>query len=168
MIFFSLILNSLYTNMYILSSIWAWQLCYTEILLLPGHTMTFAVLRYTINGCSVYWGMSYNSGIPCRILFVFKQLSINAVCNFSLSDRWITYFNMSDRWPAVFVCLTGEATITDTCAVGATACHSKANCVDYQSGGFCCICQRGYYGNGFNCLKEGINFTFYIIINRKY
>lgn len=65
-------------------------------------------------------------------------------------------------------CLTGEATITDTCAVGATTCHSKANCVDYQSGGFCCLCQRGYYGNGLNCLKEGINFTFYSIINRKY
>lgn len=49
-----------------------------------------------------------------------------------------------------------EATTTDTCAVGATTCHSKANCVDYQSGGFCCICQRGYYGNGLNCLKEEI------------
>lgn len=49
-----------------------------------------------------------------------------------------------------------EATITDTCSVGATTCHSKANCVDYQNGGFCCICLRGYYGNGLNCLKEEI------------
>ncbi|KAJ9588281.1 hypothetical protein L9F63_018354, partial [Diploptera punctata] len=49
-----------------------------------------------------------------------------------------------------------EATVTDSCAVGATTCHSKANCVDYQTGGFCCICVRGYYGNGLYCLKEDI------------
>nr|CAD7200894.1 unnamed protein product [Timema douglasi] len=48
-----------------------------------------------------------------------------------------------------------EAGKTDSCTLGKTLCHSKSHCVDHVTG-FCCHCHSGYYGNGFNCLKEGI------------
>lgn len=41
-----------------------------------------------------------------------------------------------------------------TCSIGATSCHSKANCVDYESG-FCCHCKEGHFGNGKSCLPIG-------------
>nr|CAD7444676.1 unnamed protein product [Timema bartmani] len=50
---------------------------------------------------------------------------------------------------------TSEAGKTDSCTLGKTLCHSKSHCVDHVTG-FCCHCHSGYYGNGFNCLKEGI------------
>ncbi|XP_051169856.1 nidogen isoform X3 [Leptopilina boulardi] len=42
-----------------------------------------------------------------------------------------------------------------TCSIGATSCHSKANCVDYESG-FCCHCKQGHFGNGKSCLPIDI------------
>ncbi|XP_043266975.1 nidogen isoform X2 [Venturia canescens] len=37
-----------------------------------------------------------------------------------------------------------------TCSTGATSCHSKANCIDYEVG-YCCECKTGYFGNGKSC-----------------
>nr|CAD7429101.1 unnamed protein product [Timema monikensis] len=54
-----------------------------------------------------------------------------------------------------YLCPPGEAGKTDSCTLGKTLCHSKSHCVDHVTG-FCCHCHSGYYGNGFNCLKEGI------------
>ena len=45
----------------------------------------------------------------------------------------------------------------ETCAIGAVLCHSKAVCVDHHPGpGFCCSCSAGYFGDGRNCLPEGV------------
>ncbi|XKL63994.1 hypothetical protein PGB90_006358 [Kerria lacca] len=41
-----------------------------------------------------------------------------------------------------------------SCASGFSSCHSQATCIDTTKK-FCCVCRKGYYGNGFNCLKEG-------------
>ncbi|XP_033230470.1 nidogen-like isoform X2 [Belonocnema kinseyi] len=38
----------------------------------------------------------------------------------------------------------------NTCRTGATTCHSKASCVDYEAG-FCCQCREGHFGNGKYC-----------------
>jgi nidogen (entactin) len=43
----------------------------------------------------------------------------------------------------------------ETCAIGAVLCHSKATCVDH-SPGFCCRCSAGFFGDGRNCLPEGM------------
>lgn len=41
-----------------------------------------------------------------------------------------------------------------TCATnGRLKCHSSATCVDTRKG-FCCKCNKGYYGNGYSCLKD--------------
>ncbi|XP_063989907.1 nidogen isoform X2 [Diachasmimorpha longicaudata] len=37
-----------------------------------------------------------------------------------------------------------------TCMTGATTCHSKATCMDYEYG-FCCSCKPGFFGNGKSC-----------------
>ncbi|XP_015113339.1 nidogen-2 isoform X5 [Diachasma alloeum] len=37
-----------------------------------------------------------------------------------------------------------------TCMTGATTCHSKATCIDYEYG-FCCSCKPGFFGNGKSC-----------------
>ncbi|XP_065209284.1 nidogen [Planococcus citri] len=42
-----------------------------------------------------------------------------------------------------------------SCAVGFSRCHSQATCVD-TARGFCCTCRPAFYGNGFNCLKDGV------------
>lgn len=43
-----------------------------------------------------------------------------------------------------------------TCATnGRLKCHSSATCVDTRKG-FCCKCNKGYYGNGYSCLKDDV------------
>lgn len=34
-------------------------------------------------------------------------------------------------------------------------CHSAATCTDTKTG-YCCSCKAGYYGNGFNCIKNDV------------
>ncbi|XP_076766279.1 nidogen [Xylocopa sonorina] len=41
------------------------------------------------------------------------------------------------------------------CRTGATSCHSKATCVDYEVG-FCCHCKQGFFGNGKSCQPNDI------------
>lgn len=42
-----------------------------------------------------------------------------------------------------------------SCAVsGRMKCHVKSRCADQPDEGFCCTCHDGYYGNGYNCLKN--------------
>ncbi|KAJ8246133.1 hypothetical protein GJAV_G00263980 [Gymnothorax javanicus] len=42
----------------------------------------------------------------------------------------------------------------ETCANNRHKCSNFADCRDY-SGGYCCHCRPGYYGNGKNCVAEG-------------
>ena len=37
----------------------------------------------------------------------------------------------------------------------ASQCNSKANCIRFDSGGYCCECQPGYIGNGVQCRLKG-------------
>ncbi|KAK9309648.1 hypothetical protein QLX08_000853 [Tetragonisca angustula] len=41
------------------------------------------------------------------------------------------------------------------CRTGATTCHNRATCVDYEVG-FCCHCKQGFFGNGKSCLPNDI------------
>ncbi|XP_031368253.1 nidogen isoform X4 [Apis dorsata] len=41
------------------------------------------------------------------------------------------------------------------CRTGATICHSKATCVDYEVG-FCCHCKQGFFGNGKSCQPNDV------------
>ncbi|XP_012343370.1 nidogen isoform X2 [Apis florea] len=41
------------------------------------------------------------------------------------------------------------------CRTGATTCHSKATCVDYEVG-FCCHCKQGFFGNGKSCQPNDV------------
>lgn len=52
-----------------------------------------------------------------------------------------------------------------SCMTGATTCHSKATCVDYEYG-YCCNCKPGYFGNGKSCQPIGkIYFSFFFSFN---
>ncbi|XP_071641916.1 nidogen isoform X3 [Temnothorax longispinosus] len=42
-----------------------------------------------------------------------------------------------------------------SCRTGATTCHSKATCIDYEIG-FCCSCKQGYFGNGKSCQPNDV------------
>ncbi|KAK2575184.1 hypothetical protein KPH14_003221 [Odynerus spinipes] len=44
---------------------------------------------------------------------------------------------------------------TPSCRTGATTCHSKAICVDYEVG-FCCNCKPGFFGNGRSCQPNDV------------
>ncbi|XP_072125175.1 nidogen-2 isoform X11 [Mobula birostris] len=52
----------------------------------------------------------------------------------------------------VFTYNTGSK---ETCERNQEQCSQNAYCTDYSSG-FCCHCQSGYYGNGRQCLPEGV------------
>ncbi|KAK9507916.1 hypothetical protein O3M35_007676 [Rhynocoris fuscipes] len=42
-----------------------------------------------------------------------------------------------------------------TCFVGATNCHSNAECIE-EPEGYCCRCQPSYFGNGRTCLEREV------------
>lgn len=43
-----------------------------------------------------------------------------------------------------------------SCATkGRYQCHSSAHCSD-ENRGFCCYCNDGFYGNGYNCIKNDV------------
>ncbi|XP_015172869.1 PREDICTED: nidogen-2 isoform X3 [Polistes dominula] len=42
-----------------------------------------------------------------------------------------------------------------SCRTGATTCHSKATCIDYEVG-FCCSCKQGFFGNGKSCQPNDV------------
>ncbi|XP_047349033.1 nidogen-like isoform X1 [Vespa velutina] len=44
---------------------------------------------------------------------------------------------------------------TPSCRTGATTCHSKATCIDYEVG-FCCSCKQGFFGNGKSCQPNDV------------
>ncbi|XP_078090061.1 uncharacterized protein nid2a [Mustelus asterias] len=52
----------------------------------------------------------------------------------------------------VFTYSTGTK---ETCERNQGQCSQHASCTDYSSG-FCCHCHSGYYGNGRECLPEGV------------
>ncbi|XP_059814006.1 nidogen-2 isoform X2 [Hypanus sabinus] len=52
----------------------------------------------------------------------------------------------------VFTYNTGSK---ETCERNQKQCSQNGYCTDYSSG-FCCHCQSGYYGNGRQCLPEGV------------
>ncbi|XP_072345860.1 uncharacterized protein nid2a isoform X9 [Scyliorhinus torazame] len=52
----------------------------------------------------------------------------------------------------VFTYSTGTK---ETCERNQGQCSHHASCTDYSSG-FCCHCHSGYYGNGRECLPEGV------------
>ncbi|KAK7069005.1 Calcium ion binding [Halocaridina rubra] len=49
----------------------------------------------------------------------------------------------------------GAGEYSQTCAAGGSICHSHSKCDDYDPG-FCCTCEKSYFGNGINCLKKDV------------
>jgi hypothetical protein len=45
--------------------------------------------------------------------------------------------------------------LATTCTQGKASCHSEGQCIDHR-GGFCCQCGKSWYGDGRNCLREGM------------
>lgn len=43
-----------------------------------------------------------------------------------------------------------------TCRYGSTLCHSRATCISDTFSGFCCRCERGFFGDGKACLPDGL------------
>jgi len=71
--------------------------------------------------------------------------SLGQICNWikSVISRPCSYFSVTISH--------GEM----SCSTAFSLCHSQATCVDTNQK-FCCICRKGFYGNGLNCLKEGM------------
>lgn len=63
-------------------------------------------------------------------------------------------YNENVQAPSTEEGLTEMPQLLQTCNEGSHKyCHSKADCFD-KYGGFCCVCQQGYYGNGRACIKN--------------
>ncbi|KRT78905.1 EGF-like domain containing protein, partial [Oryctes borbonicus] len=48
-----------------------------------------------------------------------------------------------------------DYSLPKSCAQSSTQCHTNAKCVDYDDG-FCCQCNKNYYGNGNFCVKNDV------------
>ncbi|KAL0266614.1 UNVERIFIED_CONTAM: hypothetical protein PYX00_009108 [Menopon gallinae] len=103
-----------------------------------------------------------------------QVLNLNQWSNIGNPGQWIFRIGRigaegNAKGPDVAV----EEEMPKSCVKGTYLCHSRAICNTYTDG-FCCTCQPGYYGNGFNCLSDeqpvrvngkvsgvinGINFT---------
>ncbi|KAJ4430235.1 hypothetical protein ANN_22447, partial [Periplaneta americana] len=147
-----------------------------QVVVISDGSDSFVEFLYADNGIQWIQGMAQSSGLPdARAqagfvsgdgrLYTLRGSGTDQIQNL---DKWsnvgvdgVWVFHIGHTGSAGNVMppdleVGSESSTTDSCSIGATTCHSKANCVDYQSGGFCCVCQRGYYGNGLNCLKEDI------------
>ena len=52
-------------------------------------------------------------------------------------------------------CVDEDNDEPQSCRDDALLCHKFSDCHDRPEGGFCCRCQKGYFGDGRNCLDYG-------------
>ncbi|CAG7838551.1 unnamed protein product [Allacma fusca] len=84
--------------------------------------------------------------------------SLHKRSNFGEDGVWAFHIGKVEdniEEPDINIELDSSSEISSSCSVGATNCHSQAECIDYEPG-FCCACGQGYYGNGRTCLQDGI------------
>ncbi|KAG7213656.1 hypothetical protein KM043_002901 [Ampulex compressa] len=146
-----------------------------QVAISSNGTHSFVELLYPENGIQWIQGESHPSGLPDAKaqagfmtegrLYTLKGSGTDQIQNV---DKW-SNVNRAGQWLfLVGPILDGEdvqlpdniedvavSNQTPSCRTGATTCHSKATCVDYEVG-FCCMCKQGYFGNGKSCQPNDV------------
>ncbi|EZA61094.1 nidogen-2 isoform X1 [Ooceraea biroi] len=138
-------------------------------------THSFVELLYPENGIQWIQGESHPSGLPdakaqagfmsegrmytLRGSGTDQIQNVDKWSNINRPGHWLFQVGPIDEGENVKFPDNIEDTMTmhqaASCRTGATTCHSKATCVDYEIG-FCCSCKQGYFGNGKSCQPNDV------------
>ncbi|XP_057336518.1 nidogen-like isoform X1 [Microplitis mediator] len=147
-----------------------------QVAIASNGTHSFAELLYPNDGIQWIQGESHPNGLPdARAQAGFMSegrmytlkgsgtdqiQNIDKWSNINRPGQWIFQIGpiadgknikVPDNIETFTNLFTGSNEPTDqTCMTGATTCHSKATCIDYEYG-YCCNCKPGYFGNGKFC-----------------
>ncbi|GAB6025426.1 hypothetical protein CHUAL_011172 [Chamberlinius hualienensis] len=146
-----------------------------QLVLVTDGQSSFAYLLYAAN--SIQWIQSEGktSGLPDAKaqagfmsgdgrMFALHGSGTDHVRNLdklsNIGNPGVWLFHLGKLFPGQNIGIPDTNVGTDfsdfqTCLKGSALCHTDARCVDY-SGGYCCECTSGFYGNGHSCLKDGV------------
>ncbi|XP_076380704.1 nidogen isoform X1 [Megalopta genalis] len=146
-----------------------------QVAISSNGTHSYVELLYPDNGIQWIQGESHPSGLPDAKaqagfmsegrMYTVKGSGTDQIQN---ADKW-SNVNRPGQWlfrvgPALN---DDEVKLPDniedisatnqvaSCRTGATTCHSKASCMDYEVG-FCCHCKQGFFGNGKSCQPNDV------------
>ncbi|CAH1124061.1 unnamed protein product [Ceutorhynchus assimilis] len=143
-----------------------------QVVLITDGQESYAELLYPENGIQWIQGTGDQSGLPdarAQVGFLSTDGKMH-----TLPGSATEQIRQLDKWSNMnlvgqFIFKISENSIIQpdsarrapnpayplTCAEVPTACHSQADCIDYQEG-FCCRCKNTFIGNGKYCIKEGV------------
>ncbi|XP_031842323.2 nidogen isoform X2 [Nomia melanderi] len=145
-----------------------------QVAISSNGTHSYVELLYPDNGIQWIQGESHPSGLPDAKaqagfmsegrMYTLKGSGTDQIQNV---DKW-SNVNRPGQWvfqvgpnydqdikvPDNIEDNSGKNLVA-SCRTGATTCHSKATCVDYEVG-FCCHCKEGFFGNGKSCQPNDV------------
>ncbi|XP_029175623.1 nidogen-2 isoform X2 [Nylanderia fulva] len=146
-----------------------------QVAISSNGTHSFVELLYPENGIQWIQGESHPSGLPdakaqagfmsegkmytLRGSGTDQIQNVDKWSNVNRPGQWLFQVGPFDEGENIRTPDNIEDTMTThqaaSCRTGATTCHSKATCVDYEIG-FCCSCKQGYFGNGKSCQPNDV------------
>ncbi|XP_017793749.1 PREDICTED: nidogen-2 [Habropoda laboriosa] len=146
-----------------------------QVAISSNGTHSYLELLYPENGVQWIQGESHPSGLPdakaqAGLMALGRMYTLRGSGTDQIQnvDKW-SNVNRPGHWVFQIGPISDEEniqvpdTIEDSsatnqvanCRTGATSCHSRATCVDYEVG-FCCHCKQGYFGNGKSCQPNDV------------
>ncbi|XP_076628478.1 nidogen isoform X5 [Colletes latitarsis] len=146
-----------------------------QVAVASNGTHSYTELLYPDNGIQWIQGESHPSGLPDAKaqagfmsegrMYTLKGSGTDQIQNV---DKW-SNTNRPGQWIFQVGPISDDEDIkvpdniedvnatnqAASCRTGATTCHSKATCVDYEIG-FCCHCKQGFFGNGKSCQPNDV------------
>ncbi|XP_011060884.1 PREDICTED: nidogen-2 isoform X3 [Acromyrmex echinatior] len=146
-----------------------------QVAISSNGTHSFVELLYPENGIQWIQGESHPNGLPdakaqagfmsegkmytLRGSGTDQIQNVDKWSNVNRPGQWLFQVGPIDEGENVKTPDNIEDTMTmqqaASCRTGATTCHSKATCIDYEIG-FCCSCKQGYFGNGKSCQPNDV------------
>ncbi|XP_032672473.1 nidogen isoform X2 [Odontomachus brunneus] len=146
-----------------------------QVAISSNGTHSFVELLYPENGIQWIQGESHPNGLPdakaqagfmsegkmytLRGSGTDQIQNVDKWSNINRPGQWLFQVGPIDEGGNVQTPDNIEDTMTmhqaASCRTGATTCHSKATCIEYEIG-FCCSCKQGYFGNGKSCQPNDV------------
>ncbi|XP_018315633.1 nidogen-2 isoform X3 [Mycetomoellerius zeteki] len=146
-----------------------------QVAISSNGTHSFVELLYPENGIQWIQGESHPNGLPdakaqagfmsegkmytLRGSGTDQIQNVDKWSNVNRPGQWLFQVGPIDEGENIKTPDNIEDTMTmqqaASCRTGATTCHSKATCIDYEIG-FCCSCKQGYFGNGKSCQPNDV------------
>ncbi|KAL0115113.1 hypothetical protein PUN28_010595 [Cardiocondyla obscurior] len=146
-----------------------------QVAISSNGTHSFVELLYPENGIQWIQAESHPNGLPdakaqagfmsegkmytLRGSGTDQIQNVDKLSNVNRPGQWLFQVGPVDEGENIKTPDNIEDTMTmhqaTSCRSGATTCHSKATCIDYEIG-FCCSCKQGYFGNGKSCQPNDV------------